>query len=148
MAADLALIAANPANAALAGMVEDSRRSRHGEPYSIDGWSLRAHPDLEDRLRALASGLPGVAVAGYCGYPVLVDGEGVVCALATGTSGLLVRLADGPARDAILAHGGEALADLGPEWVRADPWLSSVPSADGTALLHSWLAASLRAVER
>lgn len=138
-------IEGHPANAALAPLAAGGRRSGPGEQYAIDGWDLRAHPDLEERLQALAKGLRGGLMTAYRGYPVVVDGEGAVLAIATGTAGLLLRLPGGPARDAVLAHGGEPRPDLGPDWVRADPWLSDVPSAEGMALLRGWLAASLEA---
>ena len=91
-------------------------------------------------LGQLCAGLAGAALT--AGHPAVVDGDWVVRALATGTSGLLLRLGDGPARAAVLAHGGVELPELGPEWVRADPWLSTVPSAEGIVLLRAWLGAA------
>jgi hypothetical protein len=137
-----------PANAGLRPLVADARRARPGEPYAIEGWDLSAHPDLEERLGELARGLPGATITGYRGHPVVVDDRWVVRALATGTSGLLLRLHDGQDRVAVLAHGGEARPDLGPDWVRADPWLSGLPSADGTILVRRWVAAALGGQDR
>lgn len=140
---DPGLVAAHPENAAIARVAGPGARARPGEPYAIDGWELRAHPDLEERLRQLAEGPPGASVAVLRGLPVIVDRDGIVCVAAAGTSGLLLRLADGPARDAVLANGGEAQPAIGPDWVRADPWLSDVPATAGTAMLRSWVEAAL-----
>lgn len=140
---DATRIVAHPANAAVARLVGEGRLARRGEPYAIDGYELGAHPDLEERLTRLA-GAVGVGVAGFRGHPVVVDEHGVVRALATGTSGLLLRLGDGPERDAVMAHGGAPMPELGEDWVRADAWLSDVPRPGGTALLESWLAAACR----
>lgn len=131
-----------PANAVLVPLAANARRARPGEPYAIEGWELSAHPDLEERLASLAAGLPGATFAGYRGCPVVLDGHSVVRALAIGTSSIHLRLRDPSIRAAVIAHRGEATSALGPDWVRADAWLSGLPSDDGTGLLRAWLAAT------
>jgi hypothetical protein len=136
-------VARHPDNAVVVRLVGEGARARPGSAYAIDGYELRAHPDLEERLRQLNTGTGGGSVVGFRGYPVILDPAGVVRVLATGTSGLLLRLAEGPERDAIIALGGGPAPELGPGWTRADPWLSDVPATEGSARLRGCIAAAL-----
>jgi hypothetical protein len=107
-------------------------------PWTLDGYELHSHPDLEERLGQLAVGLPGGSTIGLYGAPGLAT-NGIVYAVAGGTSTIHLRLPAGPIRDEITSHADRGPSEFGPDWVVADAWLSSLSSADGTALLQSWL---------
>jgi hypothetical protein len=112
--------------------------------YRLGAWELHAHPDLCERFDEVAPG--GRRVEVY-GLPGRAGSGGVLYAVARGTSGILLRLPSGPARDAVLASGGAVASDIGSDWVRADAWLTDVPSAAGLALLAEWVEAARSAAD-
>ena len=102
----------------------------------LDGWELRCHPDLVERLTQAAAELP-VELVYVRGLPVLVHPNGVAFATAAGTSQLLLRLPR-EMRDGVEA-GRWGSGDLGEdEWVGVEPWLDR--PGDGPVLaLAEWL---------
>jgi hypothetical protein len=136
----VASLADVPANRAVLSILQGRATARPlDDPWALDGFELHVHPDLQERLDQLAVGHPGGRSVGLYGVPGLVAG-GVIYAVARGTSRIEFRIPSGPAREAILLHGGDAESAFGPDWVVADAWLSDIPSAAGTALLRSWVA--------
>lgn len=138
----LAALAAVPANRAVLQVLRDRAIARpHDDPWALDGFELHTHPDLHERLDQVAAGQPGGRSVGLYGVPVLIAAD-VVYAIAAGTSRIHLRIAPGATRDEVVRHGGDAAPAFGPEWVGADAWLSDLPSAAGTQLLASWVAAA------
>lgn len=109
--------------------------------YAIDSFELHIHPDLGERLLALAEGLPDARPAGVYGAACLIDGASVIRVVARGTSGLWIRL-DGDERAGLLGDGALEAPDFGPDWVRMDAWQTVLPFAEGTAFLRSRVAAA------
>jgi hypothetical protein len=141
----LAAAEAAPANRAVVGVLRKRAvRRPPDDPWALDGFELHTHPDLQERLDHVAAGRPGGHSVGLYGVPVLIAAD-VVYAIAGGTSRVYLRIPAGPTRDEVERHGGDADVDFGPEWVGADAWLSDLPSAAGTRLLASWVAAAARA---
>jgi hypothetical protein len=147
MTEQLAALEAVPANAAVLAVlrgrgVYDPNRA----PWTLDGYELHSHPDLEERLGQLADGLPGGRTIGLYGAPGLAA-NGVVYAVAGGMSTINLRLPAGMVRDEIRAYEDRGPCEFGPDWVVADAWLSRLPSAEGTAVLVSWLRAAAAATK-
>jgi len=111
------------------------------DPYAIDAFTLRTHPDLSERLADVAGDLRGGRILGIYGYSALVCGD-VVCAVAMGTGHLRLRIADPAIRDEIAVDGGTTDPELGRGWIGLSAWLTDVPRAEGTARLRRWVAAA------
>jgi hypothetical protein len=101
---------------------------------------LRCHPDLCDRLDAVASELPGVKERYVCGFPVLLQTDGTVFGIAAGTSWMALRLPS-IARGAVVRTRWGARG-LGGDWVDVDPWLTDLAARDGTRRLRGWCHAA------
>ncbi|HEU5301726.1 MAG TPA: hypothetical protein VFW06_05735 [Acidimicrobiia bacterium] len=111
-------------------------RTRH----RVRTQDLRCHPDLCARLRTLAEDLPHGHFRFLCGFPILVHDNGVVFAVAAGTTWMALRIPDG-------GHGAVArsqwgLRGLGREWVDADPWLPETSAHDGLRRARGWARAA------
>jgi hypothetical protein len=113
-------------------------QARPGTPayagYDLDEYELHAHPDLLERLAEAGAALDARLVAAY-GVPLLVHRNGVIFALAYGTSAVLLRL---PMRLQTGVITSRWAYRLGAEWIAADAWLSDVPRRDGTERLREW----------
>jgi hypothetical protein len=140
MSADrLAALEAVPNNGQVLTILRDRGVYRPtSAPWTLDGYELHCHPDLEERIGQLAAGLPGGSTIGLYGTPGLAAND-IVYAVAMGMSTIHVRLPACPVRDEITRHSDLGPSAFGPDWVVADAWLSHLSSAAGTALLHSWL---------
>jgi hypothetical protein len=112
--------------------------------YRLGAFEQHAHPDICERLDQVARGGRSVGAYGLCARAAR---GGVLFALGMGTSSIALRLPDGPAREAVLSSGGRLDPDLGPDWVLADAWLSTLSGADGTALLAAWVEAARLAAD-
>jgi hypothetical protein len=101
---------------------------------------LRCHPDLCDRVHAMADGLPGVLARYVVGLPVLVHPNGVVFAIGGGTTWMAVRLPHA-------AHGAVVRSQWGRrglegEWIDVDPWMTDVAAYESVRRLHGWTRAA------
>jgi hypothetical protein len=117
--------------------------------YRLGAFEQHTHPDVCERLSQV--GGDGRAVGAY-GLCALVTRGDVVYAIGMGTGSIALRLPAEPpqagaAREAVLRYRGRPGAELGPEWVIADAWLSEMPRAEGTALLAGWVAAARLAAD-
>jgi hypothetical protein len=126
----------NEANATLAaflraGALRASSDWSRDDPR-LDGWELRCHPDLVERLEA-ASSTPATFVFGL---PVLVHANGIAYAAASGTSLVLVRLPAESRADLVRSQWGVPFVDR--EWVDVEPWLDS-PAAEPVGRMRRWL---------
>ena len=115
---------------------------------------LGVHPDLAERLHEIGAEV-GVEARQIGGGAALVHENGVVFGLATGTSGLALRLPPEVHAEAVLAPGssqpdiGRAreltleLEDaLGPDWVAVDPWPLELRANEGLEQLRRWCRAA------
>jgi hypothetical protein len=136
------LEAVSPNRQVLAWLRVDAEPAR--SEYRLGGYEQHVHPDVCERLSQLARGGRSVAVYGHC---ALAARGGVLYAIGVGTSAVALRLAPGPHREAVLAHGGRLDPALGDGWVIADVWLSALPGAEGTALLGEWVEAARSAAD-
>ena len=100
----------------------------------IDEFELHAHPDVLERLAEAGAGLDAQLVAAY-GVPLLVHRNGVIFALAYGTSAVLLRL---PARLHSRVITARWASGVGPEWLAADAWLSDLSRREGTERIREW----------
>lgn len=102
-----------------------------------------AHSDVGSLLLEIGKGLPGAEAYcpsyASCAYVVLHDAENRMFAIAFGMTGLAYRLSRGAYGDA-LDDGGKAAPEIGPDWVRFDPWPLDVKRADTDARLRRWAA--------
>jgi len=112
--------------------------------YRMGRFEMHTHPDVCERLDQLARGGRAVGAYGLCARAAR---GGVLYALGMGTSSIALRLPDGHAREAVLANGGRIDPDLGPDWVLADAWLSTLSGADGSSLLAAWVEAARLAAD-
>jgi hypothetical protein len=111
-------------------------RARRGVPMD----DLRCHPDLCDRVSALADGLPNVRLRYVAGLPLLVHPNGVVFAVGAGTTWIAVRIPRS-------AHGAVVRSQWGQrglegEWIDVDPWMTDVSAHDGLRRLRGWARAA------
>ncbi len=144
-AVDPASLPARPGNDRVgAFLAPGSTPAGPDEPYAIDGFVLRTHPDLCERLVALAEDVAGAAGTGLYGIACLADSDGSVRAIARGTSTLYLRL-PADARATVLAEDAVEAPELGPDWVRLDAWQTVRPLAVGTERLHGLVAAAFGA---
>ena len=107
---------------------------------------LRCHPDLCDRLHTLGEDLPDAHFRYLCGFPILVHDNGVVFAVAAGTTWMALRIPDG-------GHGAVERTTWGPrglgsEWVDADPWLPDTPPHIGLRRVRGWARAAYDHADR
>ena len=112
-----AVTAGSGADAVLLAFLKAQGVKGSGDVYDLDGWQLHTHPDLCEQLEKLCPACYG----GRYGVPVLAGAEGVVFALALGTSTLAFRL-DGAARAEALEAGGREFREAGDGWTAVDPW--------------------------
>ena len=99
----------------------------------------RCHPDLLDRLHSIAEGLP-TRTRYVGGIPMLVHPQGVVFAVAAGTTWLVLRLP--PHVHTAIVRGEWGLRGLEGDWVDVDPWLTDMPPHDGLSRLRGWCRAA------
>ena len=115
-------------------------------PWIVEGYLLSTHPDLCERIEALAATAGGTF--GYLyGKPVVVADGGVIVAFGAGTHIFCLRLPreecepivvtreDPPARHPLLRRKQlerEALSAGG--WTRVDPWADGASSVLTAAL--------------
>lgn len=127
-------------SAANSGLLEFLRaqaaRPSGPDDYAIAGWQLHTHPDLDERLQALARGWP---VSPVYGVPVLVA-KGVAAVVAIGTDDLLIRLPHVPS-DLQVGSPRPPLTDG--NWHAVDAWQSDLPSQDGNRRLSALIAEAL-----
>ncbi len=107
---------------------------------------LRCHPDLCERLHVLAEDLPLAHFRYVCGFPILVHGNGVVFAVAAGTTWMALRIPDG-------GHGAVERTRWGtrglrPDWVDAAPWLTETTAQDGLRRARGWARGAYDHAER
>jgi hypothetical protein len=125
-----------PANHAVLDRIADgAERSSDGVgPWSPDGWVMRTHPDLSEALATAAAGT-GLSPAMVHGVTTLLDPSDRIAAVAWGTSGVWLRIVDGPAMSRALEAEATRVEGL-PDFAAVDAW--RVPLADwvdATAIL-------------
>ena len=98
---------AHPANGPLLDRLRQGAIPAAEGPFSPGGWTLRTHPDLEEKLFALSEGDAGHAY----GVAVLAAPNRAIYAAGLGTGGIALR-----------AEGDAPCAELGPGWTLADAW--------------------------
>jgi hypothetical protein len=118
-------------------------------PWIVDGYALSTHPDLCERVEALAATAGGRF--GYLfGRPVVVGDCDVIVAFAAGTHIFCIRLPraecgslvvtreDEPARYPLLRRKQlELEALVAGEWTRVDPWADEASTALAAALTRT-----------
>jgi hypothetical protein len=128
------------------------REQAHREPRTLRTRhrtrteDLRCHPDLCERLHTLVEDLPAGRFRYLCGFPILTHDNGVVFAVAAGTTWMALRIPDG-------GHGAVertrwGTRGLGADWVDADPWLSGLPADSGLRRARGWARAAYDHAER
>ena len=128
------------------------REQAHREPRTLRTHQrartedLRCHPDLCERLHALAEDLPAGRFRYVCGFPILVHDNGVVFAVAAGTTWMALRIPD-------RGHGAVertrwGTRGLGADWVDADPWLPQAHPSVGLRRARGWARAAYDHAER
>ena len=99
-----------------------------------------AHSDVGSLLIALGKELPGVHAycPSYksCAYVVLHTDADRIFAIAFGQRGLAFRLA-APALAEAIADGGTPAPEIGPDWVRFEPW-DATAKPDARERLRRW----------
>ncbi|MYS13448.1 hypothetical protein [Streptomyces sp. SID4982] len=120
-----------PQNAALLALLREQGVAQEGGAYAYDGWELRTHPDLVERLEDLAPGWP---VLWAFGVPVLAA-KGVAAVVARGTGLLLVRLSERPAEPLKPGQPCPPLTGQGEGWYPLCPWQSELTSSESQRLL-------------
>jgi hypothetical protein len=115
-------------------------------PWIVEGYPLSTHPDLCERIEALAAAAGGTF--GYLyGKPVVVADRGVIVAFGAGTHIFCLRLPreecgpivvtpeDPPARHPLLRRKQlERQALVAGGWTRVDPWADAASNALAAAL--------------
>ena len=96
------------------------RQPSNTSPFDLDGYELHTHPDLVERLYALAKSLPPSCRGAIYGYPVLAVNE-VIFAVATGTHLLAMRLPENM-RKMAEEYTGKPYPKWGPDWYTFGPW--------------------------
>jgi hypothetical protein len=102
-----------------------------------------AHSDVADELVRSAAGIPGVEH--YCPDParyafvVLHRRDQTILGLAWGQSALAFRLPGQRIPDAT-RDCGTVEAELGPTWVRFEPWKDHEPLSESRGRLAHWCA--------
>jgi hypothetical protein len=106
-----------------------------------------AHPDVGSLLLELGRDTPGAHAYcpsfKSCAYVVLHTDADVIFAIAFGQRGLAFRVPDAERTDA-LADGGVVAPEIGPAWVRFEPW-DSHQRAETHARLERWCERALAA---
>ena len=114
---------------------------RHFRPQRRVGIDdLRCHPDLCARIHGLTGELPGTSGRYVEGFPILLDGNGVVFAVGAGTSWLAFLLP--PRTHSAVVRSQWGLRDLGGDWVDVDPWMTDAPAHEGLRRLRGWARAA------
>jgi hypothetical protein len=134
---------ASAANAVLVGWLREAMDRPTGRLWArrrVPVAALRCHPDLCDRLDAMAYGLPDVRTRFVGGMPVLVHDNGVAFAVAAGTSWVSLRLPPHVYSALIRSEWGRR--GLEGDWVDVDPWLTDMESREGLARLRGWCRAA------
>jgi hypothetical protein len=83
--------------------------------YAVDGYEVRTHPDLVDRLRELMAYTPGARFGYVFGTPTLQNPTGEIFATASGTSSLYLRL-EGD------TDWGRPYEEYGAPWRQGNAW--------------------------
>ena len=117
-----------------------------GQPRDdeLEGWHLRTHPDVVERVEAIGREAVGVRVGGLLGRPCLTS-HGIVVACGEGVRTLDLRVGAG-AESGIAAHPFEPCPELGEDWVSVNVWLTEVPTAVGLSALRDWVSVAARRV--
>jgi hypothetical protein len=115
------------------------QRIASAPPWIIEGYGLRAHPDLHDGLLELARGLSGCRADFAYGCPILVGPSGLICAVAEGMRHLHFRL---PAELRPLAGElkGRDRPDIVRGWLSLDAWDREGPRGQHLGDLRYWCA--------
>jgi len=132
-----------PANRLVLALLRRSAEAARTE-YRLGVFEQHAHPDVCERLGQAAPRGRAVGAYGLCAR---AGRRGVLYAIGMGTGSIALRLPAGKVRDAVIGRGGRLEPELGLEWVVADAWLSSLPGAEGTALLAGWVEAARLAAD-
>lgn len=110
------------------------------EPFVLDGYTLRTHPDLAERLFELAAALPADCHASAFGVPVLVAPSGILFAVAGGTFDVALRVAPHD-EEAARAFGAQPDTSYGPGWWRFAAFSPSLAGRESfTTDLQRWCA--------
>jgi hypothetical protein len=118
-------------------MRDGAARSRDGiGPWSPDGWVMRTHPDLTEAIEMAAVGLRARTELVYGLATALM--RSVIVGVGLGTSGVWLRVPDGPAFDRALDEGATRVDGL-TDWLEVDAWRVD---------LHAWLDASVILADR
>lgn len=138
----------HPANRALLETFgRDAAPWREGQSRDdeLEGWHLRTHPDVVQRVEAVGREATGVRFAGLLGRPCLAA-HGIVVACGEGVRTLDLRLGV-DAVSSVAAHPFERCPELGDDWVSVDVWLTEIPTAAGLAALCDWVSTAALRVE-
>ncbi len=108
---------------------EAAERCRRVRPIAdVSIGELRTHPDLGDRLRALAADVAGADVGVMYGYFVARARDGRIFALAQGTHMIRFRVGRNGV-DAATRLGATVDREFGPDWVTVNAWNAEPPRA-------------------
>ena len=135
----------HPANAVILRRlsVQATRRQpTPAAPYVLDGYGLRAHPDLQERFNACTAALPRQTRVGIYGYPALITANGGIVAVAMGTHGIAMRLPDALRDLAIQTRHALPLPEFGADWVKIDAWNVDAATVAWVTTLTEWLTAA------
>jgi hypothetical protein len=121
--------------------------SRFDTPENADVLSFlrahnpSAHSDVAEELLRSAEGVPGVAH--YCpnrqayAFVVLYVADSTIVGLAYGQSALAFRLPGARVTEAC-GQGGWPAEDIGPDWIRFEPWSDDETLRESRRRLALW----------
>jgi hypothetical protein len=135
---NLDALASEPRNRAILTILRTgARRAKEGiSVWSPDGYVMRTHPDLTERLEAVAGPLGGRCEIVY-GQTAVVHANGLIFGVGRGTRGLWLRMPPGIPYEAALLEGDvEPAPDL-PPWIQLVAWRDDLDRWVGTAAEHA-----------
>ena len=91
-------------------------------------------------MELAASGLVGLTEVGLLGRLVLVDGEGLVCVVASSMSSLFIRATDAASRAEMIEDGARTVDGLGWPWLDVDAFKPRGSTGAWLARLRYWFA--------
>lgn len=108
---------AHPRNAPLLQLLKTTAVQGKGDVYDLEGYELHTHPDLCEYLE----GFNRFCYRGAYGVPVLANDQGVIFAVARGTSFVAFLLPE-PEQSEATAAGGKDFPEAGDDWISVEPW--------------------------
>lgn len=109
---------AHPRNGPLLQLLKNTAVKGKGDVYDLDGYELHTHPDLCDYLQ----GLNRFCYGGAYGVPVLANDQGILFAVARGTSFVAFQLPEPEQSEAKAVGGGQDFPEAGDDWISVEAW--------------------------